>query len=250
MPASFVLHGERGIGKTALAKLIKYLVTEKPEEGLRPFLSSYYSVEKGQTLKSVLQESLNIITDQLDKKALDKLSERLGGLFKGGKFTIGAFSADFTGKRQDENQILKDQIVSILTNIIKSSEQSGGVLIIIDEAHNMSDINGAAQVIRSIATTLDINGHGKISFMVLGYSESIQSFFEGDLSAKRHFDSIPLGIMPLQEAIEVLTKGFDEIKMKYDKKDTKSFTIQTGGYPHSIQLLGHNFIRRLEGSNY
>lgn len=105
-----------------------------------------------------------------------------------------------------------------------------------------TDINGAAQVIRSIATTLDINGYGKISFMVLGYSESIQSFFEGDLSAKRHFDSIPLGTMPLSEAIEVLTKGFDEINMKYDEKDIKIFTLPTGGYPHSIQLLGHNVV--------
>ena len=244
MPASFVLHGERGIGKTALAKLIKYLAISNQESAENlSFLSSYYSVEKGQTLKSVLQASLNIISDQLDKTVIDQLSERLGGLFKGGKFTIGAFSAEFDkDTSSNENQILKDQITSILTNIIKSSDKSDGVLIIIDEIHNMSDIEGAAQVIRSIATTLDVNGYGKISFMIIGYSEAIESFFKGDLSAKRHFDSVALTIMPLEEAIEVLTKGFDEVKVKYDKKQVSDFIIQTGGYPHSIQLLGHNVV--------
>ena len=244
MPASFFLHGERGIGKTALAKLIKHLATSRLElaENLL-FLSSYYSVEKGQTLKSVLQESLNIISDQLEKTAINQLSERLGGLIKGGKFKIGSFSAEFDpNNSSSENQILKDQISSILTNIIKSSDDSDGILIIIDEIHNMSDIKGAAQIIRSIATTLDVNGYGKISFMIIGYEEALSDFFKGDLSAKRHFDSAALTIMPLQEAVEVLTKGFDEIDIKYDKKEVEKFVIQTGGYPHSIQLLGHNVV--------
>ena len=244
MPASFVLHGERGIGKTALAKLIKYLATSNQESAENlSFLSSYYSIEKGQTLKSVLQASLNIISDQLDKTVIDQLSERLGGLFKGGKFTIGAFSAEFDQDiSTSENQVLKDQIISILTNIIKSSDKSDGVLIIIDEIHNMSDIEGAAQIIRAIATTLDVNGYGKISFMIIGYSEAIESFFKGDLSAKRHFDSVPLSIMPPEEAVEVLTKGFEEVDIKYNKKEVEDFVMQTGGYPHSIQLLGHNVV--------
>ena len=48
--------------------------------------------------------------------------------------------------------------------------------------------------------------------------------------------------MPLEEAIEVLTKGFDEVKVKYNKKEVSDFIMQTGGYPHSIQLLGHNVV--------
>ena len=48
MSANFMLHGERGIGKTALAKLIKHLATSKQKFAEKLlFLSSYYSVEKG-----------------------------------------------------------------------------------------------------------------------------------------------------------------------------------------------------------
>jgi hypothetical protein len=258
MSSSFVLHGDRGIGKTALAKLIKHAASAKDQKLHNlSFITSYYSVEKGQDLQSVLQASLNSLTDQLEKSVIDRLSERVGSIFKGGKFAFGAFSveldsADAKAKLLQHQQILKDQIVSALTNIIKGSDDlvaeggggkgTDGTLIIIDEVHNLSDLRGAAQVLRSIATTLDVNGFGKISFLVIGYSESIQDFFEGDPSAKRHFDQIQLTIMPIDEAALILTKGFDEAEVTYDAKEVTKYVAQTGGYPHLIQLLGHNVL--------
>ncbi len=254
MSSSFVLHGDRGIGKTALAKLIKYAASSKdPALHDLSFITSYYSVEKGQDLQSVLQASLNSLTDQLETSVIERLSERVGGIFKGGKFAFGAFSVELDSKdtQVKQQQILKDQIVSALTNIIKGSDEAAtgenskgndGVLIIIDEIHNLSDLKGAAQVLRSIATTLDVNGFGKISFMVIGYTESIQDFFAGDPSAKRHFDPIELTIMPIDEAALILTKGLDEAEVKYDAKEIVNYVAQTGGYPHSIQLLGHNVL--------
>src|SRR5271165_4243707 len=66
MPASFVLQGDRGIGKTALAKLIMYAAEVKdPAFQNLKFLTSYYSVEKGQSFDSVLQASLNLMTDHM-----------------------------------------------------------------------------------------------------------------------------------------------------------------------------------------
>ena len=52
MPASFVLQGDRGIGKTALAKLIMFTAEANDPhlENLR-FLTSYYAVEKGQSFE-------------------------------------------------------------------------------------------------------------------------------------------------------------------------------------------------------
>src|SRR5580704_8393320 len=67
MPASFFIHGERGIGKTALAKLIKSIATlNDPKLYNLNLLTSYYSVENGQDLSSVIQASVNSLTDQMD----------------------------------------------------------------------------------------------------------------------------------------------------------------------------------------
>ena len=41
-------------------------------------------------------------------------------------------------------------------------------LVIIDEAHNINDLSGIAMLLRNIATTLDVNGLGKVSFLIIG----------------------------------------------------------------------------------
>ena len=142
MPASFFIYGERGIGKTALAKLIKYVASSKIENLWNlNLLTSYYIVEKGQSLNSVLQESVNTLTDQMDKTLVSEIGNRLGQIFKNGKFEIGAFGASASIETQaSEKQqeiTIKDQTVSILSNIVrglnenKESPQDGILIMVI-----------------------------------------------------------------------------------------------------------------------
>jgi Cdc6-like AAA superfamily ATPase len=265
MSSNFIFHGERGIGKTALARLIRYISeSNNPDLENLNFLTSYYSVEKGQHFRTVLQAVLNQLTDKLPKPSIERLSERLGDLFNKGKFSFGAFGVNVAvdsgqmGLPLDGDnleQYFKDQAVSVLTNILmglKEEEEQkkyDGLLVILDEVHNAKDIQGIAQLIRSITTTLDVNGLGNISFIIIGYSEAIQIFFEGDPSARRSFDSISLTGMPHEEAKEVLSKGFKEAQIEYDEKVLDEKIKFAGGYPHSLQVLGHNLIE-VDTDNY
>ena len=184
------------------------------------FLTTYYTVEKDQSFRSAFQSSLNLLTDQLPKTAIDRLSSHLGSFFKEGKFTLGAFGvkAEFDKtleKSSEDNMYLKDQAISILTNILKGIEEdklqkesmnnsSDGVLIVLDEIHNVQNIDGVAQILRSVITTLDMNGHGNIAFLIISYPEAIKKFFKGDPSAKRSFDMLPLEIMPNNETEKII----------------------------------------------
>jgi len=253
MPASFVLQGERGIGKTALAKLAMYAAEQKdPTFNLR-FLTGYYVVEKDQTFESALQASLNLMTDRMPEAVITRLSQRLGSFFKNGKFTFGAFGAKLgyegSTKGDEENLVIKDRAVSAFSNIIAGLDEVtdpdkklDGVLIVIDEIHNLKDVDGAAQILRAISTTLDVNGQGKISFLAIGYADGIERFFSGDPSARRHFDMIHLSVMPRNEAKEILTKGFEKAGLTYDKGALDQNIDVAGGYPHSIQVIGHHLV--------
>ena len=258
MSSSFIISGERGIGKTALAKLLMSISQAKDEqmENLN-FLTTYYTVEKNQSFRSVLQSSLNLLTDQLPASSIDRLKSHLGNFFKEGKFSLGAFGAkvevEKSSQQPSEDDLhLKDQAVSILTNIIKGikDDQSKknpdnvfhGVFIVLDEMHNVQNIKGTGQIFRSIITTLDMNKCGNIVFLIISYPEDVKKMFKGDPSAKRNFDILPLEIMPDDEAQEILTKGFKQIDIKYDEKTLSDNISKSGGYPHSIQVLGHSLV--------
>lgn len=251
MPSSFFLYGERGIGKTALAKLIKNIAKiNDPDLGNLNFLTAYYTAEKRQLISSVIQASLNELTDTMPKNIIEQLATRLGNVFKNGKFSIGAFSLGVEVGLEDQQKdtaVLKDLIVSILSNIMQEmkkedSNNKDGLLIIIDEMDNINDIGICAQLFRGIITTLDVKGVGNICFLLIGYGKTVDNFFVSDQSARRQFDLIPLGVMPWLEAADVLKKGFTEAKVSWDEKALLDNIIVTGGYPHSIQMIGHNLI--------
>lgn len=252
MPSSFFMHGVRGIGKTALARLVKHIATAKdPALGNLNFLTSYYSVDKGQNISSVLQESVNDLSDQIPKNVAKILGSKLGKLFQNGKFTIGAFGLEMKSSQQEAFITLKDQMISILSNLIeaiKTSNQSDetppkdGILIVIDELHHVSDISYCAQLLRNIITTLTVKEKGYISFLLIGYDHTKDDFFEADESSRRAFDCFQLGVMSPHEAGEILTKGFDEVDVAYDADSLKKNILVTGGYPHSVQIIGKNLI--------
>ncbi len=101
-----------------------------------------------------------------------------------------------------------------------------------------------AQILRGIVTTLDVSRLGRISFMVIGYPYGIEKFFEGDPSARRHFDIIELSVMPREDAKSVLEKGFIKIGLDYSMDSLEKHIDTAGGYPHSIQVIGHNLVEQ------
>ncbi len=61
--------------------------------------------------------------------------------------------------------------------------------------------------------------------------------------------------MLVDEAKEVLEKGFKEADVLWDQNALDSNILATGGYPHSIQLLGHNLLetdidRKINGDDW
>lgn len=249
--SSFFVYGEKGIGKSALASLIgESAKNRNPRLFDLNFVVAYYPVAKNQPFESVLESALNSLTDEVPSSWLGKIGERLGTLFKNGKFSLGAFgvSASVEAKTQETGVILRDQAISILSNLVAALREAGagdkrdGILIMIDEFQNLGDIEFAAPTLRGILSTLDFKRLGNVSFMLIGPEKAFDDFMAGDESARRAFDPVKLEVMPLSEAAEVLTKGFADAELSWDKDALARNIPVTGGYPHSIQVVGHHLV--------
>jgi Cdc6-like AAA superfamily ATPase len=246
--SNFFIVGERGIGKTALSKLIKWIAKENnPSLFNLNLLTAYYSVQKGQSSVDVLEASLNELSDSIPKDSMEDIKNHIGNLLQNGKFSIGAFglSVDIEGGNKEQRKVInaRDQLVAIITNVIKavreSEDSKDGILIVIDELDNTEDIKNMAQLLRGISTTLAMKDLGYISFIVIGYENTEYLFFEGDESSRRTFDSIYLESMPDNEAIEILSKGFNLVEQKYNEDSLNLNIKKAAGYPHIIQKIGY-----------
>ncbi len=252
-PASFFIYGDRGIGKTALASLIKHVSSANLEKLHElNLLTSYYTVDEEQSIISVIQQSVNKILEQQDKSFLSNIQARVSHLFQNNKFTIAiptvaTVSVENKGTTEKPETTIKDETVSILSQILKETKdgenKKDGALIIIDEIHNIKDISSVALLLRNILTTLTVDGYGNISFLLIGYESDMRDFFAKDSSSRRFFDLVPLGVMPDGEAYEILSKGLEKINIKWDDDALKSVVKASGGYPHSLQLVGHNLVQ-------
>ncbi|MBI4678882.1 MAG: ATP-binding protein [Elusimicrobia bacterium] len=247
-PSSFFLFGERGIGKTALAKLISSISSKGNKQlyALR-FVTAYYAAAPRQSFGSVLEAALNDLTDSMPGAWLQDIGQRLGRMWQNGKFSIGAFGVEVATQPAERKQtVLRDEVVSILSNVVRTLKESpeprDGVLIVIDEIQNIADVEVAASMLRGILAALDFKGLGNVSFLLVGLEKAYEAFVQGDASARRDFDPIALSAMPPQEAVEILTKGFADVGMQWNQTFLEQKIHLTGGYPHSIQVLGHHLV--------
>lgn len=248
--SSFFLHGERGIGKSALAGLIADVAkSSDPKLYDLNFVTVYYPIEPEQDFRSVLESTLNSMTDSLPGMWLDRIKSRLGNLLKNGRFSLGycGIEGSIESSSPEAKRVLvRDQAISALSNIVQvlreGEEKRDGILIIIDEFQNLKDIEVAAPMLRGILSALDFNKIAHVSFMLVGLDQAYEDFIEGDVSARRSFESVRLDVMPTKEAMEVLIKGFNDVQVKWEQPLLESNILMTGGYPHSIQVVGHNLV--------
>ena len=249
--SSFFIYGEKGIGKSALASLIGDIAKSKEAKLFDlNYVVAYYPVVQNQPFESVLESALNNLTDEVPRSWLTKIGDRLGTLFKNGKFSLGVFgvSASVDAKTAERAVTLRDQAIAILSNLVTTlreadaADKRDGILIVIDELQNLSDVETAAPTLRGILSALDFKRLANVSFMLIGLEKAFDDFMAGDESARRAFDPIKLEVMPLNEAAEVLTKGFKDAALTWDGDALGHNIAVTGGYPHSIQVVGHHLV--------
>lgn len=261
--AQLVLYGQRGIGKSSLARVLAQLasgdadVIDRLKE--KPFVKFdyvliYFACDDSVT--SIDRLLVRLLTDEaaLAPWVPFKVVERKSSDEGGGKIGIKVveLSGKLTQSITERATEVDADIVSTFTNACKAVVASGvaksGLLIIVDEFDRIKDRAGIASLLKTL-------GPEKVTFALVGVATTIQDLIEEHESVARQLADGAIHVEPMSddELREIIERAMAALENKYsfDAGSVNWIISIARGHPFYVHLVGkHALLRAIStGSN-
>jgi energy-coupling factor transporter ATP-binding protein EcfA2 len=246
-PEHFLIHGERGIGKSSLLLVVNCLARGEvdPIEGNEKykFLTINIELEPNDDYREILQKIARELQREINK------NEAIKSALKG----IWNFITNWEvlGVRYNRESTPVDAMLEELSEkfaAIASSlrEKGQGVFVFIDEADKAPAKAELGEFIKVLTERLAKRGSDNVGIGVVGISSVIKKLKESHESAVRILNPIELTTLLPEERKEVVQKGLGEAEEK--NGITTSITDRalnfisdlSEGYPYFIQQYAYS----------
>lgn len=226
-----LIYGDRGVGKTSLAKV----ACEEADHG-REFSHFQYRCDTGTTFHSMWASLLNDMgfDGMLRRKSVSKLEGgRAGagiGPFQAGVSTEGGTQRDF--EVLEPSQLTPASVVKLLPDLL--TKRPG--LIIIDELDRLS-----ADVDRVLIA--DLMKHlsdesTRTTLVLVGVAGTATDLTAGHPSSQRSVSQVKLDRMADEEIREIIEQGGVTCGIAFQENAIERIVDLSNGYPHFAHLLG------------
>jgi Cdc6-like AAA superfamily ATPase len=259
--AHLAIVGNRGIGKTSLARQVLNLARgdndllaklDLPHDRKLDFLSIYFACGNTVTDTTDLLERLltsaNCLADWVYE--IPKASKVVRGYSP--KFGANIFGAEVSlgGERKTESNveaaIASHSIDTVFTNtvaaIVEENLASDGILIVIDEFDQVGNPIGFASFLKSLATNVPA-----VKFCLVGVAQDIQNLMREHQSSDRLFAgsiiSLPSMSPPeLKEIVRIAEQSIDSY-ITFDSEAVDRMVQLAQGHPYMVHLIGKYALR-------
>jgi len=248
--------GNRGIGKTSLARQISNLAVGDNDllaklglahDRKLDFLAVYFtcgeSVKSSRDLLERLLTSKTCLADWIYEipaasKAIRGYTPKVGGNLLG--FEVGLSQEDKSEIERD-SAMPNHSIDAVFTNVVAAIAGQGiapdGILIVVDEFDQIEDPTGFASFLKSLATNSP-----KVKFCIVGVAQDIQNLMKEHLSSDRLFAGaiIPLPSMTPVELREIIMTAERSVGhyIAFEESAAERMVSLAQGHPYMIHLLG------------
>lgn len=254
--AQIVLYGQRGVGKSSLARQLAKLATnddelisrlkQPPFEPL-DFLPIYISCDD--SIVDIERLLLRLLSDEdglapwVPFKVVEKKSSgEIGTKFSVKVIELGGKKTDAITERVQE---IESDIVSVFTTacraVVKTGVAKHGLLIIVDEFDRIKNRSGLASLLKTL-------GPEGVTFALVGVATTVQDLVTEHESVARQLADGSVHVKPMRD--DELQEIFDRAENLLEKKHTfsaeaRSWIIKISrGHPFYVHLVGKHALLR------
>lgn len=209
-----ILYGERGVGKTSLARVVSEIATMFAKAGSTPVLVSAINCDATMTFSGLWHRLLRNITCQIQTSGTGFVSEP-----KTESVPLASLlPADVT----------PDDVRLALARIGKS-------LIVIDELDRLEDEDAPTLLADTIKTLSD---HAvDCTVLLVGVADSVNLLIGEHQSIERALVQIRMPRMSPPELVEIITNGLGKAAMTIEDAAQQKIVRLSQGLPHYTHLL-------------
>ncbi|WP_170593563.1 nSTAND1 domain-containing NTPase [Ruegeria arenilitoris] len=254
--SNLAIVGNRGIGKTSLARQIQTLALGNNELADRlniggghsfDFLVAYYACGSGtETVEEMLarvlasEHGLGSWLYYLPKttKMMNALSPKLAiKLFGSGGEIGGNSGAETVNERIVVPTTMQGVFENVAQDILDSGMTNDGLLVIIDEFDQIENPSGFASFLKALATNVP-----KVKFCLVGVAKDIQDLMKEHESADRLFAGSVISLKPMERAelLEIISVAERAVhnKIRFTDAAKSKMVSLAAGHPYLIHLVG------------
>lgn len=246
-PQHFLIHGERGIGKSSLLFYLQRVACgdiESVTAGSFKFLTVSIELEPtteySDIIKSIGAELQRVVGAHQQGKEFAKTA---WDFLKRWEVMGVKYREDTTVL--EPHQLLDDLTQTFHQTVLAINADCDGILLLIDEADKPPAKSNLGEFVKLFSERLTKRGCNKVSIGLAGLPVVLQKLKESHESSPRIFELLLLEPLLPQERVDVVRKGLAEARAKnsYDIKITPEaeqwISIFSEGYPHFIQQFAH-----------
>lgn len=205
-----VIFGQRGVGKTSLANVLRGILPNS--------LAVKITCDTSDTFDSIWQKVFKTVTLSFKVKAF-------------------GFSPELAEKRQcladylpKDKPATPSDIVDVLSDLAQKA------VFIFDEFDRVSDTKTRLQVADFIKIISD--NSTKVTIVLVGVGKSISDLISAHESIVRNLRQIEMPSMSKEELKEILKSGYLVSGVSASEEMLDELAVLCGGYPHYAHLLG------------
>jgi hypothetical protein len=235
------VEGERGIGKSSLAALVRQLA----ERDLR-MLTAHVHLGGARSLDEMARRVFKEFAEaSLDKPWHAKLSAAFGKHVK----SVGLFGTrvEFHATREELTGLWQNLAVELrgLLGVLEGSRE--GALLILDDINGLADAPEFADWLKSFVDGAATSGKPlPLHLLVVSLPERRQQIVAHNPSLNRVFSVIEVAPLTPEDTRKFITTILESVGTAIDDEALELITRFSGGYPAILQEIGDAAFKRTE----